>query len=280
MTRADRQLAVSDAPLSAGGGAEGEEPRVLPAASQELDDTSVPNSDLLDAGLQRALEAVLLVAEEPVAVELLAATLEVDPRAVLVTLKSLRRSYVDAGHGFVLREAGGGWRFYTDPGTAAYVERFLLRGRSGRLSQAALETLSIVAYEQPVTRARVSEIRGVDADGAVRTLVSRGLVGEVGRADTLGQPLLYGTTTDFLERLGLHSLDELPPLADLDPRGPAPAEPPVGGYRQARRELDALDTDNDTDNEPASADGDERPDGAAGPIRAVDDDEPNHNFEG
>ena len=199
----------------------------------------------LDEGLVKALEALLLVAEEPAPVEVLAATLEVEPADVLATLRHLRRAYVDAGHGFVLREAGGGWRFATDPGTSGYVERFLIRGRSAKLSQAALETLAIVAYEQPVTRARVSEIRGVDADGAVRTLVSRGLVGEVGRSDTLGQPLLYGTTTDFLERLGLGSLDELPPLADHDVPGPAPAEPPPGGYRQARREFDVLTGDED-----------------------------------
>jgi segregation and condensation protein B len=229
----------------------------------------------LDDGLRKAIEAVLLVAEEPVPVDVLAATLDADAPTVLATLKSLRRAYVDAGHGFVLREAGGGWRFYTDPGAAAYVERFLLRGRSGRVSQAALETLAIVAYEQPVTRARVSEIRGVDADGAMRTLVSRGLVGEVGRADTLGQPLLYGTTTDLLARLGLQSLEELPPLAELDPRGPAPAEPPVGGYRQARRELDALEDDG-----APAPDTDEPHDDRAGPPMVRSDNERGGNERG
>jgi segregation and condensation protein B len=210
----------------------------------EHDPTAGPR--ILDDDLVKALESLLLVAEEPAPIELLAATLEAEPVDVQATLRHLRRRYVDSGHGFVLREAGGGWRFATDPSTSAHVERFLVRGRSAKLSQAALETLAIVAYEQPVTRARVSEIRGVDADGAVRTLVNRGLVGEVGRADTLGQPLLYGTTTEFLERLGLGSLDELPPLADHDVSGPPPAEPPPGGYRQARRELDALGGDEDT----------------------------------
>lgn len=202
-------------------------------------------SPMADAGrtppLRKALEAILLVADQPAPVELLARTLDATPETVLALLKDLRRSYVDSERGFVLREAGGGWRYYTDPGTSEYVERFLLQGRAAKLSQAGIETLAIVAYEQPVTRARVSEIRGVDADGAVRTLLSRGLIGEVGRADTLGQPLLYGTTTDFLERLGLQSLDELPPIADFDSPGPPPAEPAVGTYRQARKELGVLE---------------------------------------
>ena len=188
--------------------------------------------------LRRAVEAVLLVAEEPVPTDLLAEVVQADEPAVVETLRALRRAYVDAGHGFVLREAGGGWRLYTEPAMAPYVERFLVRGRTGKLSQAALETLAVIAYEQPVTRARVSEIRGVDADGAVRTLVSRGLVEEVGRADSLGQPLLYGTTTEFLERLGLQSVRELPPLPEVAPAGPVPPEPAPGGYRQARRSMD------------------------------------------
>lgn len=193
------------------------------------------------AGLNKALEALLLVAEAPAPIGVLADVLDVAPETVSTMLRELRRRYVDEEHGFVLREAGGGWRLYTEPSTAPYVERFLLSGSATKLSQAALETLAVVAYEQPVTRARVSEIRGVDADAVVRTLVSRGLVAEVGRADTLGQPLLYGTTTDFLERLGLRSVEELPDIAEFDVPGPIPAEPPVGGYRQARRELSVLD---------------------------------------
>lgn len=194
----------------------------------------------LDAETRKAIEAILLVVEEPVAASTLAQVLEVAVDDVVATLRALRTEYVDAGRGFVLREVAGGWRYYTDPGAAPYVERFVLHGRGGRLSQAALETLAIVAYKQPVTRSAISEIRGVEADGAVRSLVSRGLIEEVGREVTPGQPLLYGTTADFLERLGLGDVGELPPLPSLLPGGPPPPEPSVGGYKTARRELDAL----------------------------------------
>lgn len=187
--------------------------------------------------LRRAVEAVLLVAEEPVAADTLADVLDAPADMVTALLRALRREYTHAGRGFVLREAAGGWRLYTDPTVAAAVEAFLVGGRTARLSQAALETLAVIAYEQPVTRARVSQVRGVDADGAVRTLLGHELVEEVGRADTLGQPLLYGTTTAFLERVGLQSLDDLPPLASFEVPGPPPAEPVSGDYRQARRDL-------------------------------------------
>ncbi len=194
---------------------------------------------MIDAETRRALEAILFVVEEPVDAHVLAQVLEVGLDVVVAALHDLRRSYVDEGRGFVLREVAGGWRLYAAPGASAYVERFVLHGRSATLSQAALETLAIVAYQQPVTRSQVSQIRGVDADGAVRTLVGRGLVEEVGRADVPGSPLLYGTTTAFLERLGLSSVDELPPLPALTPAGPLPEEPAPGGYRAARRALDA-----------------------------------------
>jgi segregation and condensation protein B len=120
----------------------------------------------IDPQLRKALEAVLLVVEQPVEAHTLAQVLEVPTEEVTAALQALRAEYVDDGRGFVLREVGGGWRLYTDPGAAVYVERFVLQGRSGRLSQAALETLAVVAYKQPVTRSQVSEIRGVDAEGA------------------------------------------------------------------------------------------------------------------
>jgi segregation and condensation protein B len=193
-----------------------------------------------DAETRKALEAILLVVEEPVEPNTLAQVLEMPTEDVVAALRSLRAEYVDEGRGFVLREVAGGWRLYTDPGAAPYVERFVLHGRSGKLSQAALETLAIVAYKQPVTRSRVSEIRGVDADGAVRSLVVRGLIEEVGREPTPGQPLLYATTPVFLERLGISDVAELPSLPELLPDAPLPAEPQPGGYKSARRELDAL----------------------------------------
>jgi segregation and condensation protein B len=193
----------------------------------------------LDPATRKALEAILFVVDEPVDAHALAQVLEVATEEVTAALHALRREYVDDGRGFVLREAAGGWRLYTDPGAAPYVERFVLAGRTAKLSQAALETLAIIAYKQPVTRAQVTEVRGVDADAAVRGLVSRGLVEEVGRADAPGQPTLYATTGEFLERLGLRGLEELPPLPSLAPPGPLPEEPPPGAYRAARRALDA-----------------------------------------
>jgi segregation and condensation protein B len=167
----------------------------------------------------------------------LAQVLELSDREVAAALRQLRREYLDHGHGFVLREVAGGWRLYTAPQAAAYVERWVTHGRSVALSRAALETLAIVAYRQPVTRAVISEIRGVDADGAVRTLVARGLIEAAGRADTPGQPVLYGTTTAFLEQLGIGSIDDLPSLGVFAPPGPPPDEPAIGGYRAARRTL-------------------------------------------
>ena len=191
----------------------------------------------LEPAIRRALEAILFAAEEPVDAHALAQVLELPTDRVAAALHAYRRRCVDEERGFVLRETDDGWRLYTDPGSAPYVERFVLAGRSGRLSQQALETLAIIAWKQPVTRSEVSEIRGVDADGAVRSLVSRGLVEEVGRDPAPGQPLLYGTTAAFLERLGLGDVADLPALPSLTPGGPLPAEPVPGGYRAARRDL-------------------------------------------
>jgi segregation and condensation protein B len=207
-------------------------------------DAAAPRTPRLrmDAEARKALEAILLVVEEPVDANTLAQVLEAPTEEVRETLEALRAEYLGQGRGFVLREVAGGWRLYTDPGAAAYVERFVLRGRSGRLSQAALETLAIVAYKQPVTRGQISEIRGVEADGAIRSLASRGLVEEVGRDPGPGQPLLYGTTAKLLEQLGLDGIDELPGLPTLAPGGPLPPEPAIGMYKAARRELDALAT--------------------------------------
>ncbi len=217
----------------------------------------------LDEHSRKALEAILLVVEEPVDPITLAQVLEVATEQVVEALHALRAEYVDQGRGFVLREVAGGWRLYTDPTVAPYVERFVLRGRSGRLSQAALETLAIVAYKQPVTRAEVSDIRGVDADGALRSLVSRGLVEEVGREASPGQPLLYGTTTKLLEQLGIDDLSQLPPLPTLTPPGPLPPEPEPGGYRTARRLLDQDGAEAGAAPVGGSADADEDPEEAA-----------------
>jgi segregation and condensation protein B len=167
--------------------------------------------------LARILEAILFVAEEPIPLTDLAQITEEPKTLVRQTLEELSAALEDAGRGVVLREIDGGWRMYTHPELAPYVERFVLSVQQPRLTQAALETLSIVAYKQPVTRQQVASIRGVDSDGVMRTLQLRGLVEEVGQDPGPGQAVLYGTTTRFAERLGLRSIDDLPKIAHLLP---------------------------------------------------------------
>jgi segregation and condensation protein B len=166
---------------------------------------------------QRAIEAILMVAEEPIEPHLLAQILEVTPARVEELCSQLAESYAGEDRGFVLIRVAGGYRFQSHPDLAPYVERFVLEGQSSRLSAAALETLAIVAYKQPVSRAQVAAIRGVNVDGVVRTLQQRGYITEVARDPGPGQAGLYGTTQLFLERLGLDSVDLLPSLADFVP---------------------------------------------------------------
>jgi segregation and condensation protein B len=170
-------------------------------------------------GLRTALEAILMVVDEPVGDVLLAQVTERPTDEVRAALRALAAEYDEAGRGFELREVAGGWRFYTRASCAAYVERFVLDGQQARLTQAALETLAVVAYRQPVSRARVSAVRGVNVDGVMRTLVARGLVEEAGREGSGGEggSILYRTTSYFLERLGLRSLEDLPDLAPFLP---------------------------------------------------------------
>ena len=165
--------------------------------------------------LRRAIEAVLFVTDEPMPAGGLAQTLEVDRSRVEAELTALGNEYEERGSGIVLRNVAGGWRLATHPDAAPSVERFVLSSRHARLTKAALETLAIVAYKQPVTRHQIAAIRGVDSDGVLRALVDRGLATEVGREEAPGRPVLYGTTPEFLERLGLDSLASLPPLAPL-----------------------------------------------------------------
>jgi len=167
--------------------------------------------------LRRQIEAILFVAEEPVGIQQLAQITETAREVVARALEGLRDEYADAGRGIVLREVAGGWRMYTHPDVAAYVERFVLAVQNPRLTQAALETLSIVAYKQPISRQQIAEIRGVDSDGVITTLERRGLVRDAGRDPGPGQALLYGTSQLFLERMGLRSLDDLPPIAAMLP---------------------------------------------------------------
>jgi len=167
--------------------------------------------------LRRAAEALLLVTEEPLVPELLAQLLEVGVERVESLCHELAAEYDATDRGFQLVKVAGGWRYQTHPDLAPYIERFVLDGQSGRLSNAALETLAIVAYKQPISRAQVAAIRGVNVDGVMRTLTQRGYVDEVGRDHGPGQAVLYGTTPTFLEKLGLNSLDELPALGDFVP---------------------------------------------------------------
>jgi segregation and condensation protein B len=167
--------------------------------------------------IRAALEAILFVAEDPLTETELAEVLE-SPRAeVAGSLRRLRDDLSARASGVVLREVAGGWRLYTAPETRPYLERFATSDKATRLSNAALETLAVVAYRQPVSRGQVAEIRGVDSERALRTLQRHGLVDEIGHAPGSGQALLYGTTDLLLEKLGLNSIDELPPLADHVP---------------------------------------------------------------
>lgn len=182
-------------------------------------DASDAVPDVADVPLQGLIEAILLVVDEPVTEITLAQVAERPVAEVLDTLRALAAEYTEAGRGYALREVAGGWRLYTREEYAPWVQRFVLDGQQARLTQAALETLAVVAYRQPVSRARVSAIRGVNVDGVMRTLVSRGLVEESGAEPETGA-YLYRTTSYFLERLGLTSLEDLPDLAphlpDLD----------------------------------------------------------------
>jgi segregation and condensation protein B len=175
-----------------------------------------PEGAVAEPSLRAGLEAILLVVDEPVPEVTLAQILERPRDDVSATLRGLAAEYTDQARGFDLREIAGGWRFYTRDVCAPLVERFVRDGQAARLTQAALETLAVIAYRQPVSRARVSAIRGVNSDGVIRTLTMRGLIEEAGH-DPEHQAVLYRTTTYFLERLGLNTVDELPELAPYLP---------------------------------------------------------------
>jgi segregation and condensation protein B len=167
-----------------------------------------------------AIEAVLLAATEPVEPAVLAQLVEIPRADVEAWCTRLVDEYAAEGRGFTIARVAGGYRFQTTPAQAPYVERFVLEGQSARLSGPALETLAIVAYKQPISRAQLSAIRGVNVDATLRTLVQRGYVEESGHEPTPGNPALFSTTRLFLEKLGIDSLDALAPLADFMPDGP------------------------------------------------------------
>jgi segregation and condensation protein B len=167
-------------------------------------------------GIHGAVEAVLMVVDEPVTTMALASVLEQPLADVESALAELEAGYAEQHRGFTLRQVGGGWRMYSRHEYAPVVEKFVLDGQQARLTQASLETLAVIAYRQPVSRSRVAAVRGVNVDGVIRTLLTRGLIEEMGH-DEESTAILYGTTSYFLERLGLQSLDDLPALAPYLP---------------------------------------------------------------
>jgi segregation and condensation protein B len=208
-------------------------PRPGDAGPAQADEPRLTEHGLADGpSLRASLEAIMLVADEPVPELLIAQVLERPREEVGSALRELAAAYAAEQRGFELCEVAGGWRFYTREECAPVVERFVSDGQEVRLTQASLETLAVVAYRQPVSRARVSAVRGVNCDGVMRTLVLRGLVEEAG-ADQETGAVLFRTTGYFLERLGLASLDELPELAgflpeDVDDEQDAGDEPRAG----------------------------------------------------
>ena len=174
-------------------------------------------ADNVSAESVRALEAILMVAMEPVDPSLLAQLLELSLAAVEGLCERLAATYDEAGHGFALVKVAGGYRFQSHQDMASYVERFVLDSQQARISSAALETLAIIAYKQPISRGQVAAIRGVDPDAVMRTLQARGYITESARDDGPGQAVLFSTTPLFLERLGIESLAALPAIADFVP---------------------------------------------------------------
>ncbi len=186
----------------------------VPDLDLGVDVATAPELD--DDELGRVLEALLLVVDTPIAVEALAAATEQPVYRIAAKLRLMADEFAERDSGIDLREAGGGWRMYTRPRFAPYVERLLLDGARSKLTRAALETLAVVAYRQPVTRARVSAVRGVNVDAVIRTLLARGLITEAGTDPDTGA-VTFSTTELFLERLGLSSLADLPDIAPLLP---------------------------------------------------------------
>ena len=224
--------------------------------------SSAGHDDLSPIGdeARRALEAVILVADQPIEASILAQLVERSPQQVEDLLAGLAASYEEDGRGFQLVRIAGGWRYQSHEDLSPYVERFVLSGQSARLSAAALETLAIVAYKQPISRAQVSAIRGVNVDGVMRTLQQRGYIAEVGKDPTPGNPSMFATTPLFLEKLGLNDVDELPSLGDFIP-----------GADVVELLEQGLRAESDTDPTPEGAPGDapEGPDPAA-TVEAVD----------
>lgn len=215
---------------------DGDTARTEQAASSGPQPTALlPPLDVDDDGLCRGITGILFVSDEPVTIAVLSETLGVAEERVSAALSSVGRLLGDSGIDLIA--VAGGWRLVTAAAARPVLERWIIGARHGRLTQAALETLAVVAYRQPIARITIGEIRGVNPDGALRSLLARGLVAEVGREDGPGQAVLFGTTVQFLERMGLRSLAELPPLPPYLPDGPAPDEPDASGLAALRKRL-------------------------------------------
>lgn len=171
---------------------------------------------MINRELERSIEAILMVVEEPLSEVVLAQIIERPTEEIASALAGLSEEYERQERGFTLKQVSGGWRFYSHPDLSPLVEKFVLDGQQAKLTQAALETLAVIAYRQPISRARVSAIRGVNVEAVMKTLVNRGLVEECGVEHETGA-LLYRTTNYFLERIGLNSVSDLPALAPFLP---------------------------------------------------------------
>jgi segregation and condensation protein B len=171
----------------------------------------------MSADIKRALEAIIMVADTPVQTDMLAQLTGMPAERVEAILVELGAEYASAERGLQLVRVAGGWRYQSHPDQAPYIEQFVLEGQSAKLSAAALETLAIVAYKQPISRAQIASIRGVGVDSVVRTLEQRGYIGEVARDPGPGQAVMFGTTPEFLMKMGLDSLSQLPSIADFVP---------------------------------------------------------------
>jgi segregation and condensation protein B len=208
---------TADGPTDAGPGEGADGPTDAGPGEGATDPLPVGPVERLRADARAAIEAIVMVGEQPIEPNLLGQLLELSPAVVDELCEALAAEYEAEGRGFQLARVAGGWRYQSHPAQAAYVERFVLAGQTAKLSAAALETLAIVAYKQPISRAQVGAIRGVNVDGVMRTLVQRGYIAEVGRDPGPGQAAMFGTTPDFLATLGLDHLGQLPALGDFVP---------------------------------------------------------------
>jgi len=170
----------------------------------------------LKPDLKSVIESLLIVSDEPLSVKKISQVTEVPPAAIKQSLAELQKELREQNRGFQLRQVGGGYRFFSHPANAQYVEKLVASWDSRRLTQAALETLAVIAYKQPVTKATINLIRGVNSETAIASLLAKGLIKEKGREKSPGSPILYGTTELFLEKFGLTSLTDLPPLAEFE----------------------------------------------------------------